>query len=402
MAPRVPRASRPAEDPKRADRQPSARRLAVRAPSLRVHDRHAEGHLLGRAPSAARGRWPGTAGARRGASPRTGSPRRTRSGTRCSRSTVNRYASVAGAAAARPGNRPAAAPRPRARTDGMSPARSSPLGLVEAELVEQRIEDAVRGERPAVRQPRHVGERAARPEDATDLAQGPGPVGHELEHERRHRRIEGGVLERQLRRRTATSGRRSAPDRGRRAAPSARWTAPPTISRRHRCRSTRTAGQRRRAGMARLPVPTPTSRRSCRRRPRRGSSRSSRATRAGRQDRRPPLLVARRHPVVAFPWSVIDAIVPCAVSRASSLAGSAAARPRVGRGRSANRRTIQARRRDDEPDADEQASAATRWRTRCRPSSGPAGRRSGWPTPRRRRRPAPSPLGDLDGDDRHA
>ena len=115
--------------------------------------------------------------------------------------------------------RPAAAPRPRARRTGCRPGRSGSTSLSKPNSSSTASNDPVRREGALVGEPRHVRERAARPEHAADLAQGGlARFGDELQHERRHRRIERAVIERQLGRerhvtiepRPGPSGTRSA------------------------------------------------------------------------------------------------------------------------------------------------------------------------------------------------
>src|SRR5262245_30277012 len=90
---------------------------------------------------------------------------------------------------------PQLAGRPRDRRDVPVPAVVR--GVLEAELVEQVIEDPIRAPDPPVRQPRDMGEGPARTQHAADLAQDLGPARDELEDERRHREVEPRVLERQ-------------------------------------------------------------------------------------------------------------------------------------------------------------------------------------------------------------
>ena len=72
------------------------------------------------------------------------------------------------------------------------------VAILDAELVEQVVEDLVRPPAPRIGDPRHVREQAARTQHAPDLAQRAEAVRHELEDERRHRGVERVVRERQL------------------------------------------------------------------------------------------------------------------------------------------------------------------------------------------------------------
>ena len=72
------------------------------------------------------------------------------------------------------------------------------VALLDAELIEQVVQDLVRPPAAAVGDPRHVCEHAARTQHAPDLAQRAEAVRHELEHERRHHGVERVVREREL------------------------------------------------------------------------------------------------------------------------------------------------------------------------------------------------------------
>ena len=67
-----------------------------------------------------------------------------------------------------------------------------------ADLVEHVVELDVRPKRAVLGQPADIGQRAAGSQHPMRLANGPGPVRDELEHERRHGRIERAVGKRQL------------------------------------------------------------------------------------------------------------------------------------------------------------------------------------------------------------
>ena len=149
----------------------------------------------------------------------------------------------------------------------------------------------VRLERAIVDEPRHVGQRAARPQDPARLAEGPRPVRDELEARtttspRRTRRRRTAA-----RRRSATRVVEPAPV-GRREEPVGLARRPPRPSRAtRRSRRPRPSGQRRIAAIASVPVPVPMS----------SSRRAPRATRPARADR------AARSPAARAPAPTICA-----------------------------------------------------------------------------------------------
>ena len=96
----------------------------------------------------------------------------------------------------RPRTRPdAARRRPLDRRESPDGRRRRAASKPRSSSTSSKI--AIRREDPLVVEPRDVGERPARPQDAARLAQGAGAVRHELEDERRHRGIELAVGERQ-------------------------------------------------------------------------------------------------------------------------------------------------------------------------------------------------------------